>query len=306
VHVGTAAVPARLRPLGNRHARLTLATALPLVAGDRLIVRDPGTRDLTGALVLDADPPALSRRGAAAARATELAELDGRVDPRREVNRRGAMRTHGLAVLGGELPQGSSPRGIHVVGEWLVAEPALAAWGKAATAHVAAAMRADPLASGVQPNALADAIGLPDRTLVPAVVKRAGLSLDRGVVRPADQPADLGPAEAGLRAIEQRLRESPFAAPERPDLEAAGLTPAALAAAERAGRLVRLAPDLVLLPDGPARAMRELAALPQPFTLSQARQALGTTRRVAVPLLEHLDGRRWTRRVDDQHREVQR
>lgn len=48
------------------------------------------------------------------------------------------------------------------------------------------------------------------------------------------------------------------------------------------------------------------AALDQPFTLSQARQALSTTRRVAVPLLEHLDGRGWTRRVDGQLREVAR
>jgi selenocysteine-specific elongation factor len=52
--------------------------------------------------------------------------------------------------------------------------------------------------------------------------------------------------------------------------------------------------------------MRVLAALPQPFTLSAARQALGTSRRVAVPLLEHLDGRGWTRRVDGNLREVRR
>lgn len=67
-----------------------------------------------------------------------------------------------------------------------------------------------------------------------------------------------------------------------------------------------MARDVVLLPDGPARAMRVLAGLPQPFTLSAARQALGTTRRVAVPLLEHLDGRGWTRRVDGNLREVRR
>ena len=52
--------------------------------------------------------------------------------------------------------------------------------------------------------------------------------------------------------------------------------------------------------------MRELARLPQPFTLSEARRALGTTRRVAVPLLEHLDRRGWTRRVDTAHRTVVR
>jgi selenocysteine-specific elongation factor len=31
--------------------------------------------------------------------------------------------------------------------------------------------------------------------------------------------------------------------------------------------------------------------LPQPFTTSAARQALGTTRRVVIPLLEYLDER---------------
>jgi selenocysteine-specific elongation factor len=74
----------------------------------------------------------------------------------------------------------------------------------------------------------------------------------------------------------------------------------------RSGRLLRLPDDVLLLPTGPAMAMRVLARLPQPFTLSEARQALGTTRRVAVPLLEHLDGRGWTRRVDGSHREVVR
>ena len=42
----------------------------------------------------------------------------------------------------------------------------------------------------------------------------------------------------------------------------------------------------------------------QPFTVSDARRALGTTRRVAVPLLEQLDARRITRRGDDSTRTV--
>ncbi|WP_216592346.1 SelB domain-containing protein, partial [Verrucosispora sioxanthis] len=42
----------------------------------------------------------------------------------------------------------------------------------------------------------------------------------------------------------------------------------------------------------------------QPFTLSAARQALDTTRRVAVPLLELLDRRGLTRRLPDDARVV--
>ena len=70
--------------------------------------------------------------------------------------------------------------------------------------------------------------------------------------------------------------------------------------------MLRLPDEVVLLPTAPALAMRELARLDQPFTTSQARQALGTTRRIAIPLLEHLDARGWTRRVDAGHREVVR
>ena len=56
----------------------------------------------------------------------------------------------------------------------------------------------------------------------------------------------------------------------------------------------------MLLPGADVDAARALAALPQPFTLSEARRALGTSRRVAVPLLELLDRRGLTeRRPDD-------
>ena len=49
-----------------------------------------------------------------------------------------------------------------------------------------------------------------------------------------------------------------------------------------------------------------LAGLTQPFTTSEARQALDTTRRTVIPLLEHLDARGWTVRRDAGHREVVR
>ena len=105
---------------------------------------------------------------------------------------------------------------------------------------------------------------------------------------------------------ESRLSAEPFRAPEAYELSALHLGVRELAAAERAGRVLRLRDGVVLLPTAPALAMRELARLEQPFTTSQARQALATTRRVAIPLLEHLDARGWTRRLDAGHREVVR
>src|SRR5206468_6891820 len=96
----------------------------------------------------------------------------------------------------------------------------------------------------------------------------------------------------------------PFAAPERYELAELKLGRRELAAAERAGRLLRITDDIVLLPDAPDRAVARLAALAQPFTLSEARQALGTTRRVAVPLLEYLDVEGFTERIDSTRRRV--
>jgi selenocysteine-specific elongation factor len=60
----------------------------------------------------------------------------------------------------------------------------------------------------------------------------------------------------------------------------------------------------VLLPGADEAAYAVLSALPQPFTTSQARQALGTSRRVALPLLAHLDRTGRTVRLADDTRRV--
>ena len=101
--------------------------------------------------------------------------------------------------------------------------------------------------------------------------------------------------------LRARLTADPFATPEQPELNALGLATPVLAAA-KAGLLLRLASGVVLLPE--AEAVCRLRALSQPFTLSQARQVLGTTRRVAVPLLEHLDAVGQTRRLDGVSRSI--
>ncbi|MEU4295109.1 SelB C-terminal domain-containing protein [Kribbella sp. NPDC026596] len=82
------------------------------------------------------------------------------------------------------------------------------------------------------------------------------------------------------------------------------MTPAKLAAAVRTGSLLRIGEGVYLAPDSPDLAVRRLAELKQPFTVSDARRALATSRRVAVPLLEFLDRSNLTRRVDDLHRRV--
>jgi selenocysteine-specific elongation factor len=295
VHVGTAALPVRLRHFDARHARVELPRALPLRAGDRAILRDPGQPNVLGLLVLDADPPALTRRGAAAARATELAAATGHPDARAEVARRGAVRRRHLESLGvalSDLPD---------VAGWLVAPDTWQAWLAALPEAVDEWHATSPLDSGIPLEALRHRLGVPDHELLKQLIGEAGLSVEHGRVARPGQDFSLGP---GVDAVCFRLEGAPFAAPERYELDELRLSRRGLAAAERAGRLLRISDDVVLLPSAPDAAVQVLRKLPQPFTTSQARQALGTTRRVAIPLLEYLDAHGLTERVDPLTRRV--
>lgn len=303
VHVGTASTPAHVRPLGAGAARLTVDSGLPLVVGDRLLLRDPGDDAIAlwGARVVDPSPIDLTRRGDAARRGAALARPVELAD---EVERHGHLDVERVRALGLDEHDVDAAR-VRRVGDLFVAVTAWEAWGRALLAAVDAHAAAQPLDPTPTEEAARRAAGLPAGVLV-ELAAAVGLDLARGRVgRPGARP-DLGSAEAGLALWEKRLAAEPFAAPEARDLEAAGLDAPHLAAAVALGRIVRLADDVVLLPNAPALAMRTLAALPQPFTTSEARTALGTTRRVAIPLLEHLDERRWTRRLDAGHREVRR
>jgi selenocysteine-specific elongation factor len=126
-----------------------------------------------------------------------------------------------------------------------------------------------------------------------------------GRVESGPRADGLGAAESAVQVIEARLRRHPFAAPEADELQQLRLGRRELTAAQRRGRLTLLGEQpIVLLPDAADEAVRRLRALPQPFTASEARAALDTTRRVAIPLLEHLDARGDTERVDASHRRV--
>jgi selenocysteine-specific elongation factor len=107
-----------------------------------------------------------------------------------------------------------------------------------------------------------------------------------------------------VKAILKDLAEAPFVAPDATRLRELGLDARAVAAAARHGLLLRIADQLVLAPGADAEAAHILTGLPQPFTTAQARQALGTTRRVAIPLLEYLDRARVTERLPDDTRHV--
>jgi selenocysteine-specific elongation factor len=294
LHVGAAAVPVHVRPLGTDTARLVLASPLPLRVGDRGLLRDPGEHRIpAGFDVLDVRPPALSRRRATRARAAELAQPTSSRD---HLRRRGFVLAAEFTAMG--LPETGTR-----IGKWLVDPDRLSELPAEAVEQVRAWSRQHPVAAGMPVEALRQSLGLPAAELVPAALATTGLELSGGlVVRPgAELPAAVDKA---VRAVEARLAEHPFRAPEADELRELGLGARELAAAVRTGRLTAVTDGVVLGPDADARAVAVLTGLSEPFTVSEARRALDSTRRVVVPLLERLDDAGFTEWLGDGRRRV--
>ena len=297
LHLGSAAVPARVRPLGRGTARITLERALPLRIGDRGVLRDPGsTHGALGVTVLDTMPAGLTRRGAAVVRAEQLARLDGVADGASELARRGLLRASELLAMGAAVPVKAPRRG-----DWLLDPATISGRADELVAAVREHAEKHPLDPGMPLEAARQAVRLPDARLLEVLLAdRAAAGLTATDGRLCVGSAGLPPAvRSAIEQVHNQLETNPFAAPEAHQLTDLGLGTAQLGAAVRTGQLLKVADGVYLLPDALPRAVALLAELPQPFTLSQARQALATTRRVAVPLLERLAREDKTRRNDD-------
>ncbi len=317
-------------------ARLALRDPLPLHAGDRVLLRDPGAVGLfiLGATVLDVAPPPLRRRGAARAAAQDIAHWPDPPGARDLLRRHGLLRTGALAAMG--VTGAPEP----VAADWLADEAFWAEARNRLAALVAEHAARNPLSLGVPVEAARAALSLPDRRLAEALAAGPpGVTMTRGYLRPGRAAASAEPALAvpvqvpgpspaqvpgpspaqvpgpspgqipeplarAVRALRSDLAGVPFRAPEADRLRELGLDARAIAAAARAGLLLRVSEQVVLAPGADAAAAAVLAGLPQPFTTAEARKALGTTRRVAIPLLEFLDRARITERLPDDRRRL--
>jgi selenocysteine-specific elongation factor len=269
-YLGSGEVPVRLRVLGTDAlapgaegcVRLHLARALPLLPGDRFVLRESG-RDETvgGGEVLDVAP----------VRPASKARPDRSVD--RVVAERGWVDVDELELLTGE-------RRTATVGRWVASPDAVE--------HLTAELRERLAAAG--PLGLdTAALGERERALLATL---DGVTVDGGLARPAaagdplvDHPVLAQLAAAGC---------SP---PDVPDVDRAELRQLV-----RRGLLVER-DGIVFHPTAidaaAAAAARLLGADPAGFTVAQLRDALGVTRKHALPLAAELDARGITRRRGD-------
>ncbi|MDK8563578.1 selenocysteine-specific translation elongation factor [Corynebacterium pseudodiphtheriticum] len=321
VHIGTAGLEAHVRPLSADYARLSLAHPLPLQLLDRFVVRSPGGRHVSaGVQVIDVYPPELNRRGAARRRAEELALLadvspsatstpaaspSPFTDPAAYVQRVGYVPVRKLQRAGFAVDDPAAPpQGIIAFRQWWIATRQITCWKNQLLVALDKHAQNNPLAAGMPRKAAMDALDLQEDALLGIAVAAAKVEQADGVLRLPGHKVDLGAAEASVAKLEAWLADDPFAAPEADELQELRLGAKQLAAAENAGRLLRLGQGIVLLPSAPQQAKKRIAQLEQPFTLSAARKALSTTRRVAIPLLEYLDEQGITRRLDGGLREL--
>jgi selenocysteine-specific elongation factor len=291
-YIGAGEHPVAVRLLGGASSlgsgatgfvRLHLPVALPLLPGDRYVLREYGRSETVGGgEVLDVAPVL------AAVKARPSRGLD------RVVAERGWIDADELEALTGE-------RRPPTIGRWVAAPEAVAT---AAEAVRAAVTGAGPL--GLDLAALDERHRAVLATLDDVVVD-AGRALHRSLSAGSTAPdADNWPKAAGAAAA--RLAGHPFvaaleAAPfAPPDPATAGVDRGELRELVRRAVVVErdgvwFAPSAV---DAAARTVaRLLAADPDGVTASQVREALGTSRKYALPLLALLDATGVTRRRGD-------
>jgi selenocysteine-specific elongation factor len=271
-YIGSGEHPAKLRLVGagpteiepgrTASVRVHLPIEVPLVPGDRFVLRESGRSETVGGgEVLDV-APALPARRAAPTRSAD-----------RVVAERGWVDVELLERLTGERHQ-------PVLGHWVVADDALA----------------ETLAELERAIADAGALGLDVATLDDrqraALERVEGVVVDGGRVR-ASTAADPLAGHPFVR----RLEGAPFSPPE-PD----GVDRAELRELVRRGLVVER-DGAYFAPAAIEEAGRRVAALlattPDGVTVAQVRDALGTTRKHALPLLTHLDATGVTRRRGD-------
>ena len=270
LYLGSGEWPVRLRVLGPEriapgetgYARLHLPVALPLVMGDRFVLRDFGRgQTVGGGTVLDPDPQLRA----------SVAKPDAR--PARMIAERGWIEATQLERLTGE-------RVAPVLGGWVAAPELVEALVDDLRDQID---RAGPL--GLDLAALDERQRLAMDTL-------EGIVIEAGRARRADAADVLAdhPVIAALAA-------TPFTPPAP-----TGVSQRELLALSARGDLVHADGIWFAASAVEAAAERIAALLraqPDGITVAEIREELGTTRKYALPLVGHLDRTGVTRRRGD-------
>jgi selenocysteine-specific elongation factor len=296
LHAGSGVWPVRVRAVDGDTLLIAAATRIPLAGGDRYILRETGRRAVVGGGRILDPRPATGGTDALAAGARLL--RDG-LDRGPDELATALLEIRGTAPLA-ELAvdsRGGTPSNAVIGGGQAMHSAVATSLESELAAAVGAFHESNPLRPGIPKATLASSHNL-DRALLDALLaRRTDLVDDGATVRSTDHGASWTRAdEEDWEAAVDSLRSDGLAVPRAAQL---GLRRELMHAAIREGRLTKVGEDLVYLPEQLDQLTRRLAELPTEFTVANFRDAMGITRRHAVPLLEWLDGAGWTTRRGD-------
>ena len=313
VYAGAAEADARVRFLeGNRlqpgssaFARLRTSRPLVLAVGDRVVLREAGRREtVAGGPVLDLAP----------GKATEAPErLAARVAashdelPALLVAERGAVAVDDVPRLVGGVAHPSI-----VIGTWAVDPAVREAWQHAVMEMLGALHEREPLAAGAPIGdvraVVRDALRTAKAPTDPALVETAiDDTVASGLVVRSATTFRLAGHRVALDVDDvdvQRLLaaiggDAEATPPSIAELERSGVRRDVIEAAVSAGLAVRVAKELVFTPEFVARAEGIVRRSTEGITVSAFREALHTSRKFALPLLEFFDRTGVSRRDGD-------
>jgi selenocysteine-specific elongation factor len=328
VHHGSANVAAEVAffagktlPVGERAlAQLRLESPVFLLAGDRFIVRDWSEQNtLAGGIVLDPDASRKSFRVKERLRLLDRraqAPDDVAAFVASQVARDGAVRRSQVLVksrfsaaeISSAISQLAAEGQLVLAGEFVVEAARWQVLRRSAEDAVEGWHRAHPEQAGLPLRDLRAALqaDLPRDDIFAELIGElcsGEFSQEGTVIRRAGHRQELPPrlraASAKLRAA---LNAKPFDPPARKELATDSDARQALRFLVETGEVVEISADVVMTADNLRRAAELVLRFIRergPATVSDLRKALGSTRRVMVPLLEHLDRSGFTRRQGD-------
>ena len=328
VHLGSSDVPAHVILLGERTleaggralAHLRFESPVFAFAGDRFIVRDWSEQaTLAGGIVLDPDPPSEKLQGESRRRflqARAEAPADARSFVLTQVQRFRTEPTNGLLAksrfsaeeISKALNQLVAEGRAGIAGTWAID----AAWWKELRDAAAKRIESEHCTHPNRPGlALAELKGavekeLPAPELFEVLVNdlcgqgyvRTGVAIKSSTHRLA-LPPELQAAGDRVRRALAAKRLDP---PSRKEIPAVAAAQQAVRFLLETGEAMLVAEEVVLLVEAFTEAREVVKRYLEKngsATASELRQALGTSRRVLIPLLEQLDKEGVTRREGD-------
>jgi len=300
-----------LKPGETARIRLLLKEPLPLMPGDRFIVRmfSPVVT-IGGGTILENTPPARMRRVAAAERLRTLETLDlrGRLALYAEETQPGIPLREAVARTGvppEPLLAEASQAGLVTLKEeetLLVPRERIQEAARTLASRVEAFHGSDPLAPGM-PRRQA---GLSPALLEAALAVSPQIVAEGEALRLKSFRVRLrGDEDSALRKMESLFRDGGLTVPAEADvLASSGLDTrrahAILQILLKQGSLVRVSPDLIYHVDAVTRLKDLLAShRGQPFSVPEFKEWTGISRKYAIPLLEFLDRLHVTQRQGD-------